>query len=490
MRIEDLTVEVRNANLERLGQITASELVGFEAVLRFNNVGTWTLTLPTNHYLAAALREPGSGIIVTGPSGVLLSGPMRSVTVDKSTDDLVGTIKIEGTDDSVILGERLAYPTPTTADVTDQTQAYDRRDGVASTVMRAYINANIGPAAPAERRIPELTLATDPLVGSTVFGAARFDVLGQLLSSLAAVDGLGFDVLQQDSVLQFKVYQPEDKTAEVRMDIANDTLSSTKYSYSAPGSTVAIVAGQGTDEFRIFREVTTTESEAAQTAWNRRIETFVDERSTDVEDELYQAGEEKLAEEGKTLISLEVTPSSDLTMEYGVDWNLGDKVTVVVDEDQLSATVTSVALRVEADGLYVGATVGQPEGVDYESRLNKRQATTSARLNDLERAEQVAPAPVPFPFAQAAGTVTVTLTASNFGNATINFPAGRFTQAPLVMATLNTSGVSMRKLRIQIGGITTTQANCVVSTGDGTNETVTVTVAWHALQMLSTSASG
>lgn len=97
MRIEDLTVEVRNANLERVGQITASELPGFEAVLRFNNVGTWNLTLPTDHYLAEELRQPGSGIIVTGPNGVLLSGPMRSVSVQKSSQDLLGTIYVEGT---------------------------------------------------------------------------------------------------------------------------------------------------------------------------------------------------------------------------------------------------------------------------------------------------------------------------------------------------------------------------------------------------------
>lgn len=490
MRIEDLTVEVRNANLERVGQITASELPGFGAVLRFNNVGTWNLTLPANHYLAEELRAPGSGIIVTGPNGVLLSGPMRSVSVDKSSEDLVGTIYVEGTDDSVLLGERLAYPTPTTAAVNAQTQAYDKRTGIASTVMRAYVNANIGPSAPVERRIPELTLGTDPLAGSTVFGSARFDVLGQLLSDLASVDGLGYDVLQQDTDLEFRVYVPEDKSAFVRMDIANDTLSQTKFSYSAPGATVAIVAGSGTEADRIFRQVTTTESVDAQTAWGRRIETFIDERSTEDTDELIQAGLETLAEEGRTLVSLEVTPSSDLTMEYGVDWNLGDKVTVVVDEDQLTAIVTSVAMRIDADGLFIGATVGNPEGVDYESRLNKRQVTTSKRLNGLERAEQVIPEVIPFPFRQAAGTVSVTLTASNVGSATINFPAGRFTFAPLVFATLNTSGVNMRKLRIQIGGSTTTSANLVVSTGDGSSETVTVTVAWHAVQMLPTSASG
>lgn len=387
MRIEDLTVEVRDANLERVGQITASELPGFEAVLRFNNVGSWSLSLPNDHYLATALKQEGSGIIVTGPSGVLLSGPMRSVTIDKSSDDLVGTASFEGTDDSVILGERLAYPTPTTADVTAQTQAYDKRTGIASTVLSAYVDANIGPSAPTARRIPQLTLGTDPLAGTVVYGSARFDVLGELLSSLASIDGLGFDVLQQDSDLEFRVYVPQDKTDVVRMDIANDTLSNTKYSYSAPGATVAIVAGQGAEELRTFKQVVTTESTAAQASWGRRIETFIDSRDTADANELDQAGIEKLAEEGMTQVSLEVTPSSDLTMEYGVDWNLGDRVTVVVDDDQLSSIVTSVAIRIEADGVYVAATVGQPEGVDYESRLNKRQTTTSQRLNDLERSE-------------------------------------------------------------------------------------------------------
>lgn len=401
MNIQDLTVEVRNADLERIGQITASELPGFEAVLRFNNVGNWKLTLPADHYLASALRETGSGIIVTGPTGVILSGPMTSVVVNKTNDNPVGIIEVEGTDDSVILGERLAYPTPTTANVEAQTSAYDKRSGIASTVMCAYVNANIGPAAPVARRIPGLTIAPDPVAGSLIFGSARFDVLGQLLTSLGSVDGLGFDVLQQDTGLEFRVYSPQDKTGTVRMDIANDTLSSTKFSYAAPGATVAIVAGQGTEENRLFKQVTTAQSVSAETAWGRRIETFVDQRQTDVVDELQQAGLEKLAEDGLTKVSLQVTPSSELTMEYGVDWNLGDKVSVVVDDDELQAVVTAVAIRIETDGVYVGATVGKPEGVDYEARLNSRQVTTSQRLNDLERAEQI-------PSSDAGGDLTGT----------------------------------------------------------------------------------
>ena len=387
MRVDELTVEVRDVDLNRVGQILASDLVGFEAVLRFNNVGNWKLIIPVDHVLADALSTPGSGIVVTGPNGVLLSGPMTSTTIDRTSEDPSGTMTIEGTDDSIILGQRLAYPTPSSADVTAQTTPYDVRSGTASTVMRAYVNANIGPSAPTARKIGPLTLASDPLVGSTVYGSARFDVLGELLSGLAAVDNLGFDITQQGSNLEFRVFQPSDKSATVRMDVSNDTLSSTKFSYSAPGATIAIVAGQGVGADRTFVQVTTTESESAQTAWNQRLEVFIDQRDTDDTNQLQQSGLERLADDGNTQVSLEVVPSSDLTMVYGVDWNLGDLVTVVVDEDELSATVTSVALKIEADGVYVGATVGKPEGVDYQSRLNKRQTTTTQRVNALERTE-------------------------------------------------------------------------------------------------------
>ena len=87
MNVNDLTIEVRDANLERVGQILATDLVGAEFILRFNNVGNWRISIPTTHPLADAFTAPGSGVILTGPTGVILSGPMTSVTIDQSTDD-------------------------------------------------------------------------------------------------------------------------------------------------------------------------------------------------------------------------------------------------------------------------------------------------------------------------------------------------------------------------------------------------------------------
>lgn len=390
MRVQELTVEVRDASLNRVGQFLPADLVGFSLVGRFNNVGTWEITLPAEHRLAVALATPGAGIIVSHVThGVILSGPTTSVENSSNTSDPVGSVKISGVDDSAILAERLAYPTPTTADVTLQTQSHDSVVSVkASTAMYTFVKHNlVNGIAPSVRVVPNLTCAADTMLGSTLTKRARFDILGQLLSEISVIDGLGFDIKQNDNALEFKVFQPVDRSGYIRMDVQNNTLASTAYGYGLPGLTHAIVAGQGDLEDRQFIQVETAESLAAETLWHRRIEQFIDQRNTDVVDELTQAGLEALAESGSTLMSVDVIPAEGYTMQYGRDWNLGDTVTVVVANQEVVAVVTQVALSIEADGVHVVATVGEPSGVDYDAMIAKSQVSAMKRIDALERVE-------------------------------------------------------------------------------------------------------
>lgn len=387
MQVSDLTVEVRDSSFARVGQLLPQDLVGFEAVLRFNNVGNWSIPLPADHPMADALRAPGAGLIVTGPEGVIMSGPTTGAKRTQSQDDPIGTWEISGVDDSVVLAERLAYPTPTTADVGAQTNAYDVRTGVASTVISAYVNANIGPGAPSARKIPNLTLAPDTAIGSTVTGNARFERLGELLSGLAVIDGLGFDIKQSGTDLEFSVYQPTDRSATVRMDIDNNGLTKTEYTYTAPALTRAIVGGQGEGSSRTLVEVTTSDSTTAESTWARRIEVFKDQRGSANNTELTQAGNEALAEKGKTLEAISATPNDDQNMAYGIDWNLGDKVSVVVGSTTISRVVTEVGLLISEDGVRIGATVGEPSTADPESEAADARSNQEARLGNLERNE-------------------------------------------------------------------------------------------------------
>lgn len=384
MQVTDLIVEVRNASFARVGQIMPVDLVGFTSVLRFRKPGTWEIPLRSDSALAEALRAPGAGIVVTGPNGVLFSGPTRSASRVQSQEDPQGTWIIRGITDEVILGERLAYATPTTADVTAQTSEYDVRTGKASTIMCAYVNANIGPSAPVARKISNLTIAADPNVGSTITGKARFETLGSLLESLAVIDGLGFGIKQSGSNLQFSVYQPTDRSSYIRMDIDNNMLTKSEYTYTAPEATRVIVAGGGKGTARTFVERTSTASTTAETAWGRRIEVFKDQRSTSVTAELQQAGDEVLVDKGKTLEAISVSPSDDSTMAFGVDWYLGDKVSVVAGTTTIVQVVTEVGISVAEDGVRIGATVGAPSVADDQSEVADVQADQEDRITNLE----------------------------------------------------------------------------------------------------------
>jgi hypothetical protein len=387
MLVTDLTVEVRNASLTRVGQILPKDLVGFKAVLRKNNVGNWSLTLPAGDAMADALRASGGGIIVTGKSGVILSGPTTSAKLTQSQDNPKGSWEISGVDDSVVLAERLAYPTPSTADLTAQTSAYDSRTGVASTVMYAFVDANIGASAPAARKITGFTNAADGALGSSVTASARFDQLGALLAQVASLDGLVFDVLQNGSALQFVVAAATDRSTNVRMDVDNNRLTSAEYTYRAPSVTRAIVAGQGEAALRTFVEVTDTASLAAETAWGRRIEVFKDDRSSSTSAELNLTGLAELVEKGRTVEGISVTPTDDLTMAYGTDWGLGDKISVVVGTTTVVKVVNEVGLLISEDGIRIGATVGSPSAEESFASPQNAQIDQGARISNLERNE-------------------------------------------------------------------------------------------------------
>lgn len=390
MLVGDLTVEVRNSSLTRVGQILESDLVGSSFVPRFNNVGAWKIVLPASHPMADILRAPGSGIIVTLSGVVILSGPTVSARSIKTSEDPEGVWQIEGSDDSILLANRVAYPTPTTADVTAQTNDYDTRTGPAETVIKAYVNANLGPSAPVARRVPSLAIEADLARGDTVTGKARFDSLGVLLESLAITSALGFTIDQSGSTLTFRVFAPTDRSATIRMDVENERLEKSEYAYKRPTVTRVIVAGQGAGVERTFLEVSSVDSIAAESDWAQRIETFKDQRNTNDSAELTQAGDEILADGGMTVRSVSVSPSDDQTMRYGADWGLGDKVTVVVGDEQVSQIVTEVAIVITADGVKVGATVGDPKVASSSDPESVTAAVTSDqenRISNLERNE-------------------------------------------------------------------------------------------------------
>jgi hypothetical protein len=385
MQLDEITVEVRNASLQKVGQLTALDLVGSTFIMRFNNTGSWSVRLSPIQPLADVLRSPGSGLVLTGPNGVIISGPTRTAKLEQTTANNLGVWVIEGTDDSVVLSERLAYPDPSQEDVTLQAQANDTRTGAAETVIKGYIEDNISFSAGTSRAISNLRVEADQGRGLPVTGRARFISLQELVYPLSQTGSVGYQVVQDGSDIEFQVYEPRDLTASIRMDLDNGKLTRTEYSYISPQATRAIVGGSGEAVDRLFYEGTSSESISAEAVWGRRIEIFLDDRGTDSIGDLDQKAQELLVETGKTIVNLAVTPSDDVNMRYGYDWGLGDLVTVVINDVEASSVVNEVGIGIGSDGIRIGATLGTPNATDYESRLIQRQLKTESRVSNLER---------------------------------------------------------------------------------------------------------
>jgi microcystin-dependent protein len=386
MRAGDLTVEVRDLALARKGIILPQHLQ-LSGTVRHCNVGEWKVTLPVAHPMVAVLRTPGSGLIVTGPTDVLWSGPTSNPALSVSSSDPLGTVTISGVTDDVLLADALAYPTPTSADITRQ-GAHDTRTGIAETIMHAYVNANIGPDAPPARRAAlasKLTLAADGGRGIQVTKSARFPQLMELLSEIATVAGLGFRIVQRGQGLVFEVYEVADLSRVVRFDIDNGTLTSQAVEQSPPVETHVIVAGQGDLADRTLIERTSERSLAGMVEWGRRREVFKDQRQTDDLTELTQAGDTLLEESGFTATSVKAVPSDDQTMLYGIDWHQGDKISVVIDAQETASAVTEVTILADTGGVKVGASIGDVTGFDPATARDRQVSDVASRLSSIER---------------------------------------------------------------------------------------------------------
>lgn len=95
------------------------------------------------------------------------------------------------------------------------------------------------------------------------------------------------------------------------------------------------------------------------------------------------------------------------------------------------------------------------------------------------------------PFRMAAGTGSLSISNANSANVQVNFPASRFTVAPIVVCSLTGAPSGSQKITVRALNATTSKVDIYFYTGDNTNVTATgVTFAWWAVQYLTNNASG
>lgn len=392
MRPDDLTIEVRDKALQRQGKILSRDL-DFKAKIRWCGVGEWSLTLPGDHPMVPHLRTPGSGVVVTGPTGtasrgVILSGPTVLPKSKRDQKNPDGTLTFTGVTDEVHLDDALAFPDPTvSANPAMQTKTNDVRTGVTESLLRQYVAYNVTYDQALAGRVRGFRNFIDVKGvsggrGLTQTKAPRFQNLLELLQELSIYDGgLGFRLLQEDDLLLFDVVPVRDLRDTIRLDMSNGTLTSEEVASQGATVTDAIVAGQGEG---IERQIVQRKDPTDESTWSRVIERFYDRRDTNDLAVLQQKGDEELTA-GAGGLSAKVIPADDQTMRYLIDWREGDLITVVVDGQEQDSVVTEAVLLVNSSTCRVGVAIGDVATFDPRDQESRQTQAIDSRVGYLER---------------------------------------------------------------------------------------------------------
>jgi len=381
--VADYTIFLRDSSLRRVAVI--EDYAELAILLRFNQSGGFDFTAPAASL--AGLLTPGAGVIIERDGVPLVSGPLDATrrTWAQDADHLI----LSGPDDGIALADRVALPVPLAAPNSAGTAyaaaAYDVRTGAAETVMRGYVDANAGPGARPERAVPGLRLAAGLGRGGTITGRARFDALDELLRDLALAGGdLGFRVVQATdaAALEFQVYPTRDLTSSAVFSAEYGNLRAYDYRRGVPPGTYLYVLGGGE---LTARAVIEGGDVGAIAAWRRR-EQAVDARNTADVGELTAQRDKELLDR-RADVGLSVTPIDAPGLTFGVDYGLGDRVTVVVDGLPIREVVREVTLTLDTQGgeTITPSVLSPGAGAPTVDALYATIAQLGARLGRLER---------------------------------------------------------------------------------------------------------
>lgn len=371
----------RDANFKL--QAAVEDFTSLTFLSRLNDVGSFTLTIPDDSPAVAILNQPRSGIVVLSDGQVVFSGPRRGRL--RANHAGLGTLTISGTDDMFHLAARLAHPSPH-IDAPQYPDAFDIRTGPCSTMLFEFVGVNLGISSLARRRLPALTAGNDQGIGSTVTGIARWQQLLLLLQQLALASNppLNFRIRQSGSALIFSTSFATDRSHTTIFQTATGTLGD--YEYEETGSNANYIYGAGVG-IQVGRLIAEGENGTDINEWGL-VEAFLADQSLTTTGQIAQkVAAELAAQTGTHRLDLQVIDTAGLSWPAGYD--LGDKVSVIIDGVQIPELVRAIQVDLGPNGdterVTPSVSSPSPKTIVREQSLFSIVRSMAARIADLER---------------------------------------------------------------------------------------------------------
>jgi hypothetical protein len=360
-----------NSSRERIGRLHFSMM---DLLLRFNDISTLTLTGAS--VLNSLLTWEGSVEVQRGrgtDAPIVFSGKLSKPKLAFSEGLL--SRELQCASKLIYMVERLAYPVPSGPPYT--ASEFDTRYDVAETVMKGYVDDNVGPSASAARQIAGLTIGTDLGRGAVIKYDARFDELMTVLQDVALAGGdIGFDI---NSDFEFIVYEPEDKTDTVVFSRELGNIEEFEYAVARPTGNYVIVGGDGEGAARTFLE----DADFDSVTTYGRIEKLVNAGNSSDSTVLQDRINATLDEESE-VVDLVLKTSDIASVQLYEDFWIGTICTAIIDDDdvklEVPATVREIQITYDSSGHEsYQATLATPKA------QKRRYASIFSDIKNLKR---------------------------------------------------------------------------------------------------------
>lgn len=310
-----------------------------------NGIGSWSMESTTQ---TPCPLKPGMGIVVSRNNVFCYSGIVEQIQDVYDASNGLYNWQVQGVGDLGYLNRRICYVDPETGR-TDEIDHYTDT-GKLSEVVEHLIAKNLGQEALAERRESIIEPNTDAInehaYGPDVSAFLRFQNLFTAVTALCVANLYNLRPVwdKTNSKLYYEVFLGRDLTSAIVFTEQLNNITESERLALAPEGNYILAGGVGELTERTFA-----------TAWNDnsigewgRIEVFQDVRNQHDVDSYV---DEVLTKKSEGTSGYSVTASdADNAPQYGIDYKIGDYVSMKIADDYISAQVQQCQIDV-ADGI-------------------------------------------------------------------------------------------------------------------------------------------
>ena len=326
---------IRNRNGEIIYRV--SDFSSLRILATLNDVGSWQMSSRT---ITPCPFEPGMGIIVVRNSDFLYGGIVERIQDKLDAKTKLYSWSVSGVGDLGYLARRICYVDPVTGLTT--TKNYYTDSDRLSTVVKNLIEKNVGVNALEERKEPSIIMKNTEPFGNRVSVSLRFQNLLKAIVSLCRVNGYNIRPLWDisESKIYFELYIGKNLTQEIVFTEYLNNITESEFLASTPEANFVLAGGKGELKNRQFSQA---QNDLSIDQWGR-IEVFQDARS---QDNIPVYAKETLYKKSENTIGYScVASDTENAPQYGVDYGLGDLISMKVGKTYIAAEVQQVEINV------------------------------------------------------------------------------------------------------------------------------------------------